>query len=81
MLAAPYISNPFIKAASLAFSEETISPLNPFFLAKVAIERIPLIGRILPSKANSPIIKNSFKLAEFLSWFVADKIPIAIGKS
>ena len=52
----PYTAIPLTMAASAAFSWGRIKPLKPSFNAWIAMGSAPLMGRIAPSKAISPMM-------------------------
>ena len=56
ILFTPYTDRLLTTAASRAFCEGTINPSNPSSRALMAIGKAPLMGWIVPSRLNSPII-------------------------
>ena len=76
IFSAPYTSKLFTIAASLAFCIGRIKPLNPSFLACMAIGSAPLMGCRLPSRESSPMMIYR-SISSHCICPLAAKIPIA----
>ena len=80
IFSAPYTSKLLTIAASLAFCIGSINPLNPSFLAWIAIGSAPLMGCRLPSKESSPMMIYR-SISSHCICPLAAKMPIAKLKS